>query len=92
MNHSFIALYFLRCHLSMHITVNLFSLFSHVYDSQSVICQYCGSGEWGFSYTDTNIDLAPLWAALSRGRTMWNVEVLNIITYTVTEVCITVGL
>lgn len=36
-----------------------FSLFSSVNDSQSVICQNCGSTEWGSSYTDTNIDPAP---------------------------------
>lgn len=67
-----------------------FSLFSSVNDSQSVICQNCGSTEWGSSYTDTNIDPAPCpsfttLGCIEQGRTVWNVEVLYIIKYIVTE-------
>ncbi|KAM7396208.1 hypothetical protein PAMP_019265 [Pampus punctatissimus] len=60
MSQSFLALYFQKvpsCHPPL--TVQSIFLFSSLNDSQSVICRYCGSSEWGSSYTDTNNDLAP---------------------------------
>lgn len=95
MSHSFfIALPILSKVPCCHPTslLSLLSLFSHVIDSQPVICQYCGSSGGESSYTDTNIDLAPRWAALSRAGPRGTWKVLNNITYTVTEICKTVGL
>lgn len=49
----------------------------------------------GSSYTDTKDRSSASFRALGcteRGRAVWNVEVLNIIRYIVTEIRITVGL
>lgn len=73
MNHSFIALYS-SLKGAMLPSTSLLGLFSR--------------SEWGYSYTDTNVELAPLLSlramgCIERGRTMWNVKVLNIISYSV---------